>query len=74
MNNNIWALVFLMAGALLTTTALTTMVPAAYADDNSAEDDTLSQQNDCDENDISGSNPSFNDVCENNVGSFTAND
>ncbi|HEU4824410.1 MAG TPA: hypothetical protein VFS97_13380 [Nitrososphaeraceae archaeon] len=74
MNSNILALVFLVAGTmLLATTAVTTMVPAAYAD-NDAEDDSLSQRNDCDENDISGSTPNFNDVCENNVDSFTADD
>jgi hypothetical protein len=41
MNNSktILALVFLMAGALLTTTAVTTMVPAAYADDKHDKDD-----------------------------------
>jgi hypothetical protein len=73
MNNNILALVFLIAGTLLTTTALTTLVPAAYAEDNSAEDDSLSQQNNCDENDISGDNPGFNDVCE-NTATNNAND
>jgi hypothetical protein len=73
MNNNILALVFLIAGTLLTTTALTTLVPAAYAEDNSAEDDSLSQQNNCDENDISGESPGFNDVCE-NTATNNAND
>jgi hypothetical protein len=40
-NNTILALVFLMAGTLLTTTAVTTMgVPAAYAEgDNDNDDD-----------------------------------
>jgi hypothetical protein len=77
MKNNIWALVFLIAGTLLATTALTTIVPAAYAEDNSAEDDSLAQQNDCDENEISGEDTgtTFNDLCENSVdGGFTAND
>jgi hypothetical protein len=73
MNNNIWTMVFLIAGTLLTTTALTTLVPAAYAEDNSAEDDSLSQQNNCDENDISGDNPAFRDVCE-NTATNNAND
>ena len=40
MNNNILALVFLMAGTLLTTTAVT-IVPAAYAgNENEAEDES----------------------------------
>jgi hypothetical protein len=41
MNNSktILALVFLIAGALLTTTAVTSMVPAAYADDKQDKDD-----------------------------------
>ncbi|HEU4824642.1 MAG TPA: hypothetical protein VFS97_14555 [Nitrososphaeraceae archaeon] len=73
MNNNILTIALLIAGTTLLATAVTTMVPAAYAD-NDAEDDSLSQNNDCDENDVSGSNPSFNDLCENSVGSFTAND
>jgi hypothetical protein len=74
MNNNILALVFLVAGTmLLATTAVTAMVPAAYAADNSAEDDSLSQQNNCDENDISGESPGFNDVCE-NTATNNAND
>ena len=73
MNNNILALAFLVAGTMLLATAVTTMVPAAYAD-NDAEDDSLSQNNDCDDNDLSGSNPSFNDVCENFVESFEATD
>jgi hypothetical protein len=33
-SKTILALVFLIAGALLTTTAVTTIVPAAYADDD----------------------------------------
>jgi hypothetical protein len=74
MKNNIWALVFLVAGTLLTTTAVSTMVPAAYAD-NSAEDDSLAQSNNCDENDLSGDSPTINDLCENSVdGGFNAND
>src|SRR5215211_9354325 len=52
-NNNILALVFLIAGTLLTTTALTTMVPAAYADNkNKAEDDSAAAIADCDHNDV----------------------
>src|SRR5215207_7115951 len=39
-NNTILALVFLMAGTLLTTTAVTTMgVPAAYAEGDDHDDD-----------------------------------
>ena len=64
MNNNILALVFLVAGALLTTTALTTIVPAAYADGddhdddngdgnkNKAEDESAAAIADCDDNDV----------------------
>jgi hypothetical protein len=58
MNNNILAIVFLIAGTLLTTTALTTIVPAAYAggdDDgnkNKAEDDSAAAIADCDDNDV----------------------
>ena len=42
-----------MAGTLLTTTAVTTMVPAAYADNkNKAEDDSNAALADCDRNDV----------------------
>ncbi|HEU4824314.1 MAG TPA: hypothetical protein VFS97_12885 [Nitrososphaeraceae archaeon] len=61
MNNNaIWAIVFLMAGTLLTVGA-TTIVPAAYAggdhdggDGNKqkAEDDSAAAIADCDDNDV----------------------
>ena len=53
MNKNILALVFLMAGTLLATTAITTMVPAAYADNKQkAEDDSAAGLADCDRNDV----------------------
>ena len=40
-------------GTLLTTTAITTMVPAAYADNkNKAEDDSAAATADCDDNDV----------------------
>jgi hypothetical protein len=53
MNNSILAIVFLIAGALLTSTALTTMVPAAYADNkNKAEDDSAAAIADRDDNDV----------------------
>ena len=53
MNNNILPIVFLMAGALLTTTAITTMVPSAYADnENRAEDESAAAIADCDDNDV----------------------
>ena len=53
MNNNILALVFLMAGTLLATTVVTTIVPAAYADNrNRAEDDSAAAIADCDDNDV----------------------
>jgi hypothetical protein len=66
MNNNILAIAFLIAGTLLTT-AVTTMVPAVYADDdhddhndgkdgdgnkNKAEDDSAAAIADCDDNDV----------------------
>jgi hypothetical protein len=62
-NNTVLALVFLVAGALLTTTAVT-FVPAAYADGddhdddngdgnkNKAEDDSAAAIADCDDNDV----------------------
>jgi hypothetical protein len=55
-NSTIWALVFLMAGTLLTVGA-TTIVPAAYAEDgdgnkNKAEDDSNASLADCDDNDV----------------------
>ena len=62
MNKNILALVFLMAGTLLATAV--TVLPAAYAegddhdDDNGdgnkakAEDGSLAQLNDCDDNEL----------------------
>jgi hypothetical protein len=57
-NNTILALVFLVAGALLTVGAIT--MPAAYAggDDggdgnkNKAEDDSAAATADCDDNDV----------------------
>jgi hypothetical protein len=53
MNKNILALVFLVAGTLLTTTAVSTMVPSAYADNkNKAEDDSAAAIADCDDNDV----------------------
>jgi len=52
-NNTVLAIVFLVAGTLLTTTAITTMVPAAYADNkNKAEDDSAAAIADCDDNDV----------------------
>jgi hypothetical protein len=56
MNKNI--LVFLVAGALLTVGAITSIVPAAYAggdDDgnkNKAEDESAAAIADCDKNDV----------------------
>jgi hypothetical protein len=53
MNKNILALVFLMAGTLLSVGAITTIVPAAYADNrNRAEDDSAAAIADCDHNDV----------------------
>ena len=72
MNKNILALVFLMAGALLATTAVSTIVQAAYAggdgDGNKqkAEDGSLAQLNDCDNNENSGEASFF--FCDNILG------
>jgi hypothetical protein len=53
MNNNILAMVFLMAGMLLATTAITIMVPDAYSDNKQkAEDDSAVAIADCDDNDV----------------------
>jgi hypothetical protein len=53
MNKNILALVFLMAGTLLSVGAITTIVPAAYADnENEAEDESAAAIADCDNNDV----------------------
>jgi hypothetical protein len=52
-NNTVLAIAFLIAGTLLTTTVLTTMVPAAYADNKQkAEDDLAAAIADCDHNDV----------------------
>jgi hypothetical protein len=58
-NNTVLAIAFLITGTLLTTTALTIMVPAAYAggDNNDgnqqkAEDESQAALTDCDENDV----------------------
>jgi hypothetical protein len=57
-NNTILAIVFLIAGTLLTTTAVTTMVPAAYAEDYDegnklkAEDESAGAISDCDDNEV----------------------
>src|SRR5215212_5468486 len=53
MNKKVLALVFLIAGTLLTTTAITTIVPAAYADNKQkAEDESAAAIADCDKNDV----------------------
>jgi hypothetical protein len=65
-NNTVLAIVFLMAGTLLTTTAITTMVPVVYADDdhddhdkddgdgnkNKAEEGSAAAIADCDDNEV----------------------
>ena len=51
-NNTILAFVFLVAGTLLTTTAVP-IVPAAYAgNENEAEDESQAALADCDDNDV----------------------
>jgi hypothetical protein len=68
MNNNVLALVFLVAGTLLATTVLTTIVPSAYADNkNKAEDDSAAAIADCDHNDVERAGfdciaPALNDI------------
>jgi hypothetical protein len=53
MNTSFLAIVLLMAGTLLATTAVTTMVPAAYADNKQkAEDDSAAAIADCDHNEV----------------------
>ena len=72
MNHNILPMVFLMAGMLLAATAITTMVPAAYAggdgdgNKNKAEEGSLAQLNDCDDNENSGEASFF--ICQNIAG------
>jgi hypothetical protein len=52
-SNTVLAIAFLIAGALLTTTAMTTMVPTAYADNKQkAEDDSAAAIADCDDNEV----------------------
>jgi hypothetical protein len=52
-NNTVLAIAFLIAGTLLTTTVLTTMVPSAYADNKQkAEDDSAAAIADCDDNEV----------------------
>jgi hypothetical protein len=52
-NTTILALVFLVAGTTLLTTTVTTMVPAAYADNKQkAEDESAAAIADCDDNDV----------------------
>jgi hypothetical protein len=63
-NNN-----FLMACMLLTTTAITitTIVPTVYAEDNKvkAEDDSIAQATDCDDNELDGNANVNGDFCSN---------
>jgi hypothetical protein len=65
MNKNILPIVFLMAGMFLAATAVTTtMVPAAYADNKAkAEDDSITQLIDCDDNEQEAENAEFPAVC-----------
>jgi hypothetical protein len=52
-NNTVLAIAFLIVGTLLNTTALTIMVPYAYADNKQkAEDDSAAAIADCDDNDV----------------------
>jgi hypothetical protein len=52
-NKTVLAIAFLIAGALLTSTAIATIVPAAYADNKQkAEDDSAAAIADCDDNDV----------------------
>ena len=52
-NNTVLAIAFLIAGTLLTTTAVSTMVPSAYADNKQkAQDESAAAIADCDHNDV----------------------
>jgi hypothetical protein len=52
-DNTVLAIAFMITGTLLNTTAITTMVPSAYADNkNKAEDDSAAAIADCDENEV----------------------
>jgi hypothetical protein len=52
-DNTVLAIAFLITGTLLNTTALTTMVPSAFADNKQkAEDDSAAAIADCDDNDV----------------------
>jgi hypothetical protein len=52
-SNTVLAIAFLIAGALLTTTAMTTMVSSAFADNKQkAEDDSAAAIADCDDNEV----------------------
>ncbi len=52
-SNTVLAIAFLIVGTLLNTTALATMVPAAYADNKQkAEDNSAAAIADCDDNDV----------------------
>ncbi|HEU4824641.1 MAG TPA: hypothetical protein VFS97_14550 [Nitrososphaeraceae archaeon] len=65
--NSILTIAFLIAGTtLLTSTAITTIVPAAYADNYvKAEDDSIAQVNDCDDNELDGNANVNDDFCSN---------
>jgi hypothetical protein len=52
-NNTVLGIAFLIAGTLLTTTAITTMVSAAYADNKQkADDESAAATGDCDVNGV----------------------
>ena len=52
-SNTVLTIAFLIVGVLLTITALTTMVPSAFADNKQkAEDDSAAAIADCDDNDV----------------------
>jgi hypothetical protein len=63
--NSILAIAFLITGTtLLTSTAITTIVPAAYADNYvKAEDESIAQVNDCDDNELDGSSNVNGEFC-----------
>ncbi|HEU4822815.1 MAG TPA: hypothetical protein VFS97_05260 [Nitrososphaeraceae archaeon] len=54
----------MMAGTLLITTAITTIVPPAYAYNKvTAEDESIAQLNDCDDNELDGNADVNGDFC-----------
>jgi hypothetical protein len=74
-NNTILAIALLMAGTLLTTTAITTIVPAAYADNKQkAEDESAAALADCDDNDVEQAGFDCFGIAANDIGADLGGD